>query len=444
MFDLSFTARNVLAGAAILGATGGVLGGFALLRRQSLLGDALAHAALPGVCLGYLLTGAKTPLPLFAGALAAGLLGSLFIIAVVRWSRIKQDSAIGIVLSVFFGVGIVLLTWIQRLPAGNQSGLDKFLFGQAATLVDEDVRVMAILSSLVLLAVVVFYKELQLLAFDPEFGASLGLPMRRIEVLLTILLVTVVVVGLQTVGVVLIVATLVTPAAAARQWTERLGRMLLLSAAIGAGSGAVGALASASIPRLPTGPVIVLVASAVLVVSLVAAPERGLVWALARERRAAARIRRENLLKDLYRRGEADADWSRAVPRPHLMGERGWTPGRLARVLTPLVARRLIERRGDAVRLTTAGRAEAADVVRRHRLWELYLARRLELAEDHVHRDAEAMEHALSPEATEELARILGDPATDPHGRPIPRAGGGTVPGGPSGEATGAAGEAAR
>lgn len=436
--ELSFTARNVLAGAAILGATGGVLGGFALLRRQSLLGDALAHAALPGVCLGYLLTGAKTPLPLFAGALAAGLLGSLIILAVVRWSRIKEDVAIGIVLSVFFGVGIVLLTWIQRLPAGNQSGLDKFLFGQAATLVDEDVRAMAILSALVLLAVVLFYKELQLLAFDPEFGGSLGLPMRRVEILLTTLLVTVVVVGLQTVGVVLIVATLVTPAAAARQWTERLGAMLLLSAAIGAGSGAVGAIVSASFARLPTGPVIVLVASGVLVVSLVAAPARGLLWALARERRAAARIRRENLLKDLYRRGETDADWSRFVPRPHLLGERGWAPGQLARVLARLVAAGLVERRSDAVRLTAAGRAEAAGVVRRHRLWELYLARRLELAHDHVHRDAEAMEHVLSAEATEELARQLGDPATDPHGRPIPAAA--TM----SGASAPAAGEAAR
>ncbi|HEX6202691.1 MAG TPA: iron chelate uptake ABC transporter family permease subunit [Thermoanaerobaculia bacterium] len=438
--ELSFTARNVLAGAAILGATGGVLGGFALLRRQSLLGDALAHAALPGVCLGYLLTGSKTPLPLFAGALVAGIVGALVILAIVRWSRIKEDVAIGIVLSVFFGVGIVLLTWIQRLPAGNQSGLDKFLFGQAATLVDEDVRAMAILSGLVLAAVVLFYKELQLLAFDPEFGASLGLPMRRIEILLTTLLVTVVVVGLQTVGVVLIVATLVTPAAAARQWTERLGAMLVLSASIGAGSGAVGAVVSASYARLPTGPVIVLVASAVLVVSLVAAPERGLIWALARERRAATRIRRENLLKDLYRRGESDADWSRFVPRPHLLGERGWTPGQLARVLAPLGAGGLVERRDDAVRLSAAGRAEAAGVVRRHRLWELYLARRLELAHDHVHRDAEAMEHVLSAEATEELARQLGHPATDPHGRPIPAAAGAGAAAG----ATAPAQEAAR
>lgn len=419
--ELTFTARNVLAGAAILGASGGILGGFALLRRQSLLGDALAHAALPGVCLGFLISGSKAPFPLFAGAIVAGLLGSLIILAIVRWSRIKQDSAIGIVLSVFFGIGIVLLTLIQRLPLGNQSGLDKFLFGQAATLVDEDVRAMAILAALVLLAVGLFYKELAILSFDRDYGASLGLPMQRIEVLLTVLLVTVVVVGLQTVGVVLIVATLVTPAAAARQWTERLGLMLLISGSIGAGSGVIGAYASATVPRLPTGPAIVVVASIVLVVSLLAAPQRGLIWAVSRERRAARRIRRENVLKDLYRAGEAEGDWSRFVPRPSLMGERGWAPRRLAQVLTGLSGAGLIDRRGDDIRLSTRGAAEAADVVRRHRLWELYLAHRLELPHDHVHRDAEAMEHALSEEATAELSRLLGDPVTDPHGRRIPR-----------------------
>jgi manganese/zinc/iron transport system permease protein len=418
---LSFSARNVLAGATILGVTAGVIGCFALLRRQSLLGDALAHAALPGVCLGFLLSGSKAPLPLFLGAMAAGLVGSLFILAAVRWSRVKEDAAIGIVLSVFFGVGIVLLTYIQKLPGGNQSGLDKFLFGQAAALVEEDVALMAVLSALVLATVALAYKELKVLAFDPDFGASLGLPMRKVEVLLTLLLVTVVVVGLQTVGVVLIVATLVTPAAAARQWTERLGTMVLLSATIGAVSGVAGALTSATVPRLPTGPVIVLVASAVLVASLLFAPRRGLLWAWLREWRVAGRIRRENLLKDLYRIGEDRGDWQTFVSAPRLMGVRGQSAPRLASSAGPLSAARLVERRGDGLRLTPRGLAEAAEVVRKHRLWELYLTRRLELPSDHVHRDAEAMEHALSDEAVARLDALLGHPERDPHGRPIPR-----------------------
>ena len=229
MFELTFTTRNVLAGATILGIVGGVLGSFALLRRQSLMGDALAHAALPGVCIAFLLTGSKAAPGLFAGALVAGLIGAVVILNVVRWSRVKEDSAMGIVLSVFFGIGIVLLTYIQKMPYGNQSGLDKFLFGQAATLMPEDVRLMGWLAAATLLVVLLLYKELKLVSFDTEFATSLGLPARRLELVLTVLLVVVVVVGLQTVGVVLMVATLITPAAAARQWTEKLGVMILVS-----------------------------------------------------------------------------------------------------------------------------------------------------------------------------------------------------------------------
>lgn len=418
--DLTFSARNVLIGATLLGGLGGMLGSFALLRRQSLLGDALAHAALPGVCLGFILTGSKTPLPLFLGALAAGLLGSLLILAIVRWSRVKEDSAIGIILSVFFGAGIVLLTWIQKRPEGNQSGLDKYLFGQAATLVEEDLKVMAILGAIVLVAVLLFYKELKLLSFDRAFGASLGYPMKSLEVLLTLLLVVVVVVGLQTVGVVLIVAALITPAAAARQWTDRLGTMVLLAAGIGAASGVAGSLASAYVPRLPTGPVIVVVSSGILIVSLLFAPHRGLIWALLRERAVAARIRRENLLKDLWLQGERQGDWNGFLSWPLLMGVRGQTSGNLARSARPLARAGLVERSGDSLRLTPEGRAEAEKVVRKHRLWELYLTRRLELPSDHVHRDAEAMEHALSDDAVLRLEELLGFPAADPHGRPIP------------------------
>jgi manganese/zinc/iron transport system permease protein len=338
-----------------------------------------------------------------------------------RFSRVKEDAAIGIVLSVFFGAGIVLLTHIQKLPFANQSGLDKFLFGQAATLVPRDVAVMAVLVALVLGAMLLFYKEFKLLAFDREFGASLGFPMRRIEVLLTLLLVVVVVVGLQTVGVVLMVATLVTPAAAARQWTDRLGVMLLLSAAIGGGSGAAGALLSASAERLPTGPMIVLLSSVVLVVSLVFAPRRGLLRAFLEDRRVATRIRRENLLKDLYvwaeRRSTPHGGW---LSWADLMGTRGQSGGQLAKVARALARDGLVEIGSRGLRLTGEGLAAAQGLVRRHRLWEVYLSRRLELPSDHVHRDAEAMEHALTDDAVARLEELLGSPAVDPHGSPIP------------------------
>jgi len=419
--ELSFTVKNVLAGATILGIVGGVLGSFALLRRQSLLGDALAHAALPGVCIAFLITGSKDTAGLFIGALIAGLIGAVVILNIVRWSRVKEDSAMGIVLSVFFGLGIVLLTYIQKLPLGNQSGLDKFLFGQAATLMRQDVQLMAVLAGLTLATVILLYKGLKIVSFDSEFGASMGLPVRALELILTILLVVVVVVGLQTVGVVLMVATLITPAAAARQWTERLGTMLVIAAIIGGGSGALGALASSRLPNLPTGPVIVVVSSAILIVSLLMAPERGLAWELLRQRSMTRRIRKENLLKDLYRVAERADDWESFISLPHVMGLRGHSATAIEMVARRLAREDLVEREGGALRLTDEGRSQAARVVRKHRLWEVYLTRRLELPSDHVHRDAEAMEHALSDRTLDRIDELLGFPERDPHGQPIPR-----------------------
>lgn len=423
MIEWSYSLRVVLVGSAVLGLVGGVLGCFAFLRRQSLLGDALAHAALPGVCVAFAVTGSKEMPVLLAGAMVAGGLGAFAILGVVRGSRVKEDSAIGIVLSVFFGLGIVLLTWIQKLPGGNQSGLDKFLFGQAATLGAADVAWMAAVGAVVCVVTAALFKEFGLVAFDRAFGASLGLPVRGLEVVLTLLLVVVVVLGLQTVGVVLMVATLLTPAAAARQWTDRLGPMTLLAGAIGAGSGAVGSIASATVPRLPTGPAIVLLSSTILLLSLLFAPGRGLVRARARARAVRRRIRRENLLKDLYRIGERAGRFDGVVPDAVLLGLRGRSPRRLHRVGARLVRDGALVREGDGYRLTGAGRVAAAGIVRTHRLWETYLTRRLDLPADHVHRDAEAMEHALTPEAVEDLDRVLGRPETDPHGRRIPREG---------------------
>jgi manganese/zinc/iron transport system permease protein len=419
---LSYSAQNVVAGSVLLGAVGGTLGAFALLRRQSLLGDALAHAALPGVCLAFLLTQSKNPLVVLGGALVSGVLGSLTVLAITRWSRIKQDTAIGIVLSVFFGLGIVLLTHIQKLPGGNQSGLDRFLFGQAAALMRSDLVRMATLGALLIAVIALLWKELKIVTFDRDFAGSLGLPVGVLEVVLTLALVVTVVVGLQTVGVVLMIATLVTPAAAARQWTDRFGHMVVLSAAIGAGSSAVGAVASATV-AVPTGPAIVLTGSSVLVVSLLFAPRRGLVRSLLAERALRRRIRSENLLKDLWLERERSGDSPPEVTLPVLMGLRGARPGEIARTVAPLSRRGLVASEGDALRLTPAGERAAERVVRKHRLWEVYLAERLRLPPDHLHRDAEMMEHALSDQALEELDRLLGHPATDPHGRPIPRSG---------------------
>jgi manganese/zinc/iron transport system permease protein len=422
-FEWSSTLQNVLLGASVLGVAGGAMGSFTFLRRQSLLGDALAHAALPGVCLAFLVSGTKSTPALFAGALCAGVAGALLVLAIIRGSKVKEDAAIGIVLSVFFGAGIVLLTVIQHHAGGGQSGLETYLFGQAATMLAEDVVVMAVVAGVVLALLALLHKELKLLSFDREFGASLGFPVRGLEVILTSLLVVVVVIGLQTVGVVLMVATLVTPAAAARQWTQRLGSMIFLSAAIGGLSGAGGAVLSAATERLPTGPTIVVISSLILIASLLFAPARGMLWGALRARRLRGRVRGENLLKDIYQLGERGGDRLAPVSGQALREVRGRSRLDLARSARSLLAARLVDPHGDGWRLSAAGLEAAERIVRKHRLWEVYLTRRLALPGDHVHRDAEAMEHALSDRAVEELDQALGYPETDPHGQPIPRPG---------------------
>ncbi len=284
LFD--YTLRNVALGCAILGVTGGVLGSFAILRRQGLLGDALAHAALPGVCVAFILTGAKTPAVLLLGAAVSAWLGALLILAIVRGTRIKQDAALGIVLSTFFGAGVVLLTAIARSGNAGQSGLDAFIFGQAATLIWRDVATMGLLALAALGVVALLFKELKLLTFDPAFAATLGYPVGALNVLLTTLIVVAVVIGLQAVGVVLMAALLITPAAAARQWTDRFAAMIGLAALFGAASGVAGALLSATGANLPTGPLIILVATAILLLSLLFGTSRGVVWSRIRDRRS--------------------------------------------------------------------------------------------------------------------------------------------------------------
>jgi manganese/zinc/iron transport system permease protein len=311
-----YTLRTVALGAGILGIVSGTLGVFAMLRRQSLMGDAMSHAALPGIVIAFLLTRSKEPMILMIGAMLAGWLGTLVILKVTNDTRLKHDSALGLVLSVFFGLGLMLLTFTQRLPDARQAGLDKFLFGQAATLLARDVVTMAVLGGAAVLATFIFWKEFKLLSFDPGFAVSLGLPVRFLDILMMTLLVLAIVIGLQAVGVVLMSAMVVAPAAAARQWTDRLGRMVVLSALFGCFSGIIGSLISSQLTGLSTGPTIVLTVSLLVVVSLLFAPNRGLLPNWIRQKRNQRKYQLETVLLDLYALAAQHED----EVRPHAIG----------------------------------------------------------------------------------------------------------------------------
>ena len=228
-----YTLRTVALGAGILGLVSGALGSFAVLRKQSLMGDAISHAALPGIVLAFMLTRSKASLVLVLGAAIAGWVGMLLVLSIVRYTRVKEDSALGLILSVFFGFGLMLLTFVQRWPDATQAGLDSFLFGQAAAMLQSDVMLMGLLGGLALAIMALFWKEFKLFSFDREFGATLGFPVRALDILLTTLLVTAIVIGLQAVGVVLMSAMIVAPAAAARQWTDKLSVMVILAGFLG-------------------------------------------------------------------------------------------------------------------------------------------------------------------------------------------------------------------
>ncbi|MCL7939964.1 metal ABC transporter permease [Halomonas sp. ATCH28] len=303
-----YTIQNVVAGAALLGLVSGVLGSFAVLRQQSLLGDTMSHAALPGVCLGFIIAGTREIGSILLGALATGALAALVMLLLTRMSRLKTDAGLGITLSVFFAMGVVLLTHIQGMNNASQGGLDAFLFGQAAATLRSDLWIMGGITAVALALVAALWKEFKLVSFDPEFATSLGLPVAWLEVLLTVMVALAVVVGLQMVGVVLMAAMIIAPAVAARQWSRRLEDMVLLAALIGVAGGVFGALISALSRGLATGPLIILSVSGVVLVSLTLAPERGFLWEAIRRVRARRRLRYQQVLTTLYRLAVHHAD----------------------------------------------------------------------------------------------------------------------------------------
>lgn len=281
--NFDYTLRTVALGGALLGIVTGALGSFAVLRQQSLMGDALSHAALPGVAIAFLLVGRQLG-ALLIGAGIASWLGVEFVRAVTRTTRIKQDTAMGIVLAAWFAFGVALLSYIQGRSDASQAGLDKFIFGQAAAITQSDVTLIAGVGLVCFLVLIVLWKEFKLITFDMEFARANGYPTRILDVLLSTMIVVAIVLGLQLAGVILMVGLLIAPGVAARQWTHKLSQMVVLAAVFGAFAGSTGSIISAIDVNLPTGPLIIVMASLIVFVSIGFAPGRGLVWTWLKQR----------------------------------------------------------------------------------------------------------------------------------------------------------------
>jgi len=410
LFLRNYNTRLVVICTMLLGCASGLMGGFLLLRKRSLIGDTLSHAMLPGVCLAFmisvLLGGSGKSLPLLMlGAVVTGLLGCAAVLFIRNQSRIKDDAAMGIVLSVFFGAGVALLTMASKMPAGSAAGLESFIYGKTASMVLSDFWLLTLVTVSVLVLSILLFKELRLLCFDESYAAAQGWPVKRLDVSLLALVTMVTAVGLQAVGLILIIAFLIIPAAAARFWTDKLDHMLILSGMIGGLSGWLGASVSALVPRLPAGALIVLVCAGFFVLSLLFGFERGVLIRARRQFELKRSVGRQHLLRAIYEILEADGvpvgvGQIRAVPFRQIRGRRTWSDKQLRRFLRSAHDEGLIELLGleDQILLTESGLSAAAWVTRNHRLWEMYLIEYADVATSRVDRDADAVEHILGEE----------------------------------------------
>ena len=416
--------RVVVLGTTLLGIAAGVVGSFTLLRKRALMGDALSHATLPGIGLAFMIAsaagGSGKSLPvLLAGAAVTGALGLGAVLLIRNLTRLKEDTALGIVLSAFFGAGIAVLGVAQRTGQGHAAGLESFIYGKTASMVADDAMLIAGAAALVTAGCALLFKEFRLLCFDAGYAASQGWPTVWLDVAMMTLVVVVTVVGLQAVGLILIIALLIIPAAAARFWTERLSTMMWIAAAAGGVSGVVGAAASAILPNLPSGAMIVIVAGLVFLFSMTFGRARGVLVRLRRRSALNRRVRRQHLLRAMYEAAEAEPMTldheanlaTRSVRFDTLLRARSWSTRQLRQEIKRADDDGLVDYAPEsrAARLTPDGYALATRVVRNHRLWETYLITHADIAASHVDRDADAIEHVLGSDMVRTLEAVLAD-----------------------------------
>jgi manganese/zinc/iron transport system permease protein len=411
---------SVVLGSILITASSAVVGCFSFLKKKALVGDAVAHSVLPGICLAFIIAGNKDPLIIILGAFTTGWLSLVLIDLIAEKTKIKEDSAIAIILSVFFGIGILLLTAIQHSGNAAQSGLESFLFGKAAALVGRDLIMFSIVAGIVLLTVVLFFKELKIIAFDEAFAKSIGLPVRFLNLLLTSLTVMAVVTGIQAVGVVLMAAILITPAAAARFWTDDLFKMTLIAAFIGALAGYAGAFVSYTASNMPTGPWIVMIVSVMALLSFFIAPKRGIISRFVDQAKMKETILGENLLKELYRIAEKQGGAAQYIDIDVLNDHRQFPVRALRNKISKFQSSGLLLSDSNSIKLTDDGYEKGKRIVKLHRLWEMYLSSYLKIAPDHVHEDAETIEHIITPQIEAKLESLLDYPDMDPHNKKIP------------------------
>jgi manganese/zinc/iron transport system permease protein len=398
--------RYVALAILLLGGVSGAVGTFNFLRKKTLVGETVAHSMLPGILIAFILSGVKDPFILIVGAAISGWLSILLVDYITRNSKIKGDSALAIVLSSFFGLGIVILTVIQRKLPREQSGLDHYIFGNAAAMSPNDSIVFGIVCIVVLLVVGWNYFSLKTMVFNKDYAQSVGMNTRWIETLISFITILSISVGVKAVGIVMMSAMLIIPPTAARFWTDKLGRMLLIGGAFGALSGWLGAFVSYSYNNMPTGPWAIVIISLIAFFSMLFAPKKGVVFLRWNKLLLKRRMNEENLLKaavQLEIRGKGKLFNRRSISRRQFFDVRLWN-----RTIKRLRRKGMVKKVHIGFTLSTEGRAIGAEIDRRHKIWEVYLQRRMQMSIHLVHDEADTMEHFLTPEIEAEILKELG------------------------------------
>ncbi len=406
-------AFRALIASSMVGIMCGVLGCFIVLRNMSLIGDALSHAILPGVVFGFMIAGYSV-LGFFIGSVIAGLFAAFAITWIQQNVKTKNDAAIGIVFTAMFSIGVMAISHLSRTE-GVHLDLKDFLFGNVLGVSDDDLYLTGFIGLYVLASIVVFYRYLFATTFQPVIAETMGISVKTVHYFLMLLLSFVVVASLRTVGVILVVAMLITPAATALLLTNRLQRVLVLSGLIGFIS-AVSGLIVAIIWDTTPGPAMTIVATIIYALAMLFAPEKGLVFKWIRNRRTKEKIILEDILKQTLRLGEKGK-----VTVPKLSDKLGFNIKAIRGKLPILKKKGWLIETNEVLTLTSEGKAQATRLVRAHRLWETYLVEKMGLSSEQIHEDAERFEHILTDEIMDEMEEGLGYPAHDPHGSPIPK-----------------------
>lgn len=399
--------RYVILSIILLGASSGLVGTFSFLRKKALVGETIAHSMLPGITLAFLLSGVKDPFYLLIGAVISAWLSILALDYLTNHTKVKPDAALAIILTVFFGLGMMLMVSIQHTDILDKSGLDHYIFGKAAAMTKGDIKVFGSIGILILVIVLILYKEFKLMSFNPEFAKVIGLPTKTLEFILSTLTILTIATGIKAVGIILMAALLIIPPAAARYWTDKLDKMIAIAVIFGVISGILGAFVSYTAPRMPTGPWTVLSLSLLIGLSIVFAPHKGIIAESKKRRLQRDNILRENFLKSSYQLMEKSMELDKFYNLKNLNTLRWFSHYEINKLKGMFKRSDEVEFVGDNFRLNGSGIANGKRINRLHRLWEIYLSQRMNIKTELVHKNAETIEHLITPEIEKQILKEL-------------------------------------